>query len=85
MQSTCPLDLGTDLTITPSGREQYSITGISGLVSSAGWISGKHVHIEAWALINHVIVDGEVNTPTTMSGKVVSSMGINCDWIAHKS
>jgi hypothetical protein len=84
-QSTCPLDLGTDLTITPSGPEQYSITGISGVFSSAGWISGKHVHMEAWALLNHVIADGEVNTPTMMSGKVVSSLGPNCDWIAHKN
>ena len=79
----CPLDLGFTITLTPSGRQQYRISGSSGI---SGWVSGSQVHMEAQVLINHIVYDGTVDSPTAMSGKQKPSLllGASCDWQAQK-
>jgi hypothetical protein len=86
-QSSCPLDPGADMTITQSAPDQYLISGSAGLLPVAvnGWVNGKLVHMEADAPLNHVVSQGTVTSPTTMSGKTTQTlMGITCDWVGQK-
>jgi hypothetical protein len=86
-QSNCPLDTGADLSVSAAGPEQYRIAGTTGIlpVAVVGWVSGKLVHMEATVLINHVVWEGNLDSPTTMSGKVTQGlMGTTCQWVGQK-
>jgi hypothetical protein len=86
-QSNCPLDTGADLSVTAAGPEQYRIAGTTGIlpVAVVGWVSGKLVHMEATALINHVVWEGNLDSPTTMSGKITQTLlGNTCQWVGQK-
>lgn len=75
------------MNITQSAPDQYLISGSAGLLPVAvnGWINGKIVHMEADAPFNHVVSQGTVTSPTTMSGHTTQTlMGINCDWVGQK-
>jgi hypothetical protein len=84
--SNCPLDPGSDLTLTPSGPGQYRISGTAGLlpVAVSGWVSGKLVHMEANPPLNHIVSEGTVDSPTAMSGKTTPAIGFACEWSGRK-
>lgn len=86
-QSSCPLDPGSDMTLTQSSAEQYLISGTAGVIpfSVSGWVNGKLVHMEADPPFNHIVSQGTVTSPTTMNGHTTQTfMGINCDWVGQK-
>lgn len=82
-RSDCPLSQPFELVLTQTGNGQYKITGSLG---TTGWVSGKLVHYEVQVFVNHVVSDGSVDSPTTMSGKVRPSLmlGGTCNWWAQK-
>ncbi len=73
-----------ELMLSPAGADRYMITGSRRI---SGWVLGKVVHFETTELINHLVWDGTVDSPTTMSGKFRPSLmlGASCDWWARKS
>ncbi len=83
MRSDCPLSHPVDLVLTATGNEQYGVRGPEGI---SGWVSGKLAHFEAQVFVNHIVWDGTVDSPTTMSGKVRPSLmlGGTCAWWAQK-
>ncbi len=42
LRSDCPLDLGAELVLAATGRDQYRISGTGGI---SGWVSGNRVHM----------------------------------------
>ncbi|HML09912.1 MAG TPA: hypothetical protein VK432_03565 [Stellaceae bacterium] len=84
--SNCPLDPGGDLTFSPTGSEQYTVSGSDGIipVTVTGWVSGKTVHLEANPPLNHVVWQGTVDSPTAMGGTVIPAIGFNCQWSGRK-
>ena len=76
---------GLELEATAAGPDRYRLTGSEFLGSFTGSIAGTQVRFEETKLINHVIFQGSVTSPTSMGGTYKQGLsGETCSWSLTK-
>jgi hypothetical protein len=74
-----------EIDVALGGPDRYTLSGSVDSVAISGWIQGKQVHFEYTKLFNHVVSEGSLTSPISMSGTLSGSVfGGPCQWSATK-